>query len=75
VAFDGSVELVNTRAGLAEDGPINMALGSKARYPYALNGRGRSISLFRIEATGELTALRPVEGAMPPAGVNGLAAR
>ncbi len=74
-AFDGSVQLANTRAGLTENGPVDMALSADGRYLYALNGKGRSISLYRVESNGDLTPLRAVEGASLPAGVNGLAAR
>ena len=57
VANDGSISLIDAdgRTAVVGGGNIDLALSGNSRYLYQLNG-DRSISGFRIEADGHLTA-------------------
>jgi 6-phosphogluconolactonase (cycloisomerase 2 family) len=57
----------------AGSGPIDMALSRGSRFLFSLNGGNGTLSAFRVNADGALTALPGVSGI--PAGANGLAAR
>ena len=71
---DGAIRLVDQdgRTAVVGAGNIDLALSGNSRYLYQLTGN-RSISGFRIEADGHLTAVGSV-GGLPPSTV-GLVAR
>jgi len=74
VANDGSISLIDPdgRTAVVGGGNIDLALSGNSRYLYQLTG-SRSISGFRIEADGHLTAVGNVAGL--PASTVGLVAR
>ncbi len=74
IARDGSISLVDGdgRTAVVGGGNIDLAVSGNSRYLYQLNGN-RSISGFRIEADGDLTAVGTVGGL--PASTVGLVAR
>jgi len=74
VANDGSISLIDAdgRTAVVGGGNIDLALSGNSRYLYQLNG-DRSISGFRIEADGHLTAAGRTSGM--PASTVGLVAR
>jgi len=74
IARDGSISLVDGdgRTAVVGGGNIDLAVSGNSRYLYQLNGN-RSISGFRIEADGHLTAVGNVAGL--PASTVGLVAR
>jgi len=71
---DGSIGLIDAdgRTAVVGGGNIDLAVSGNSRYLYELNGN-RSISGFRIEADGHLTAVDNVAGL--PASTVGLVAR
>jgi 6-phosphogluconolactonase (cycloisomerase 2 family) len=71
---DGSIGLIDAdgRTAVVGGGNIDLAVSGNSRYLYELNGN-RSISGFRIEADGHLTAVGNVAGL--PASAVGLVAR
>ena len=74
IANDGSISLIdaNGRTAVVGAGNIDLAISENSRYLYELNGN-RSISGFRVEADGHLTAVGNVVGL--PASTVGLVAR
>lgn len=74
IANDGSISLIDAdgRTAVVGGGNIDLALSGNSRYLYQLNGN-RSISGFRIEADGHLTAVGNIAGL--PASTVGLVAR
>ena len=74
IASDGSIRLIDGdgRTAVVGGGNIDLAVSGNSRYLYQLNGN-RSISGFRIEADGHLTAAGNVAGL--PASTVGLVAR
>ncbi|MDQ3671550.1 MAG: lactonase family protein [Actinomycetota bacterium] len=74
IGHDGSLSLLNARAGVTGGAPIDAALSRNDRFLYALNASTRRIDAFRIEADGSLIALAGAEAGALPAGVNGLVA-
>jgi len=74
IANDGSISLIDAdgRTAVVGGGNIDLALSGNSRYLYQLDG-DRSISGFRIEADGHLTAVGNVAGL--PASTVGLVAR
>jgi 6-phosphogluconolactonase len=74
IAQDGSIGLIDAdgRTAVVGGGNIDLAVSGNSRYLYQLNGN-RSISGFRIEADGHLTAVNNVAGL--PASTVGLVAR
>ena len=74
IANDGSIGLIDAdgRTALVGGGNIDLAVSGNSRFLYQLNGN-RSISGFRIESDGHLTAVGNVAGL--PASAVGLAAR
>ena len=74
IASDGSINLIDGdgRTAVVGGGNIDLAVSGNSRYLYQLNGN-RSISGFRIEADGHLTAAGNVAGL--PASTVGLVAR
>ncbi len=74
IARDGSINLIDGdgRTAVVGGGNIDLAVSGNSRYLYQLNGN-RSISGFRIEADGHLTAAGNVAGL--PASTVGLVAR
>jgi 6-phosphogluconolactonase len=74
VGSDGSLRLIDANGITARvrPGNIDLALSEDSRYLYQLNGAG-SITAFRVQSDGHLTAVGGVTGL--PAGVVGLAAR
>ncbi len=74
IASDGSINLIDGdgRTAIVGGGNIDLAVSGNSRYLYELNGN-RSISGFRIEADGHLTAVGNVAGL--PASTVGLVAR
>ena len=74
IANDGSIGLIDAdgRTAVVGGGNVDLAMSGNSRYLYQLNG-DRSISGFRIEAGGHLTAVGNVSG-LPPSTV-GLVAR
>ena len=74
IASDGSISLIDGdgRTAVVGGGNIDLAVSGNSRYLYQLNGN-RSISGFRIEANGHLTAVGNVAGL--PASTVGLVAR
>jgi 6-phosphogluconolactonase len=74
IANDGSISLIdaNGRTAVVGAGNIDLAISENSRYLYELNGN-RSISGFRVEADGHLTAVGNVAGL--PASTVGLVAR
>jgi len=74
IASDGSISLIDGdgRTAVVGGGNIDLAVSGNSRYLYQLNGN-RSISGFRIEADGHLTAVGNVAGL--PASTVGLVAR
>ena len=74
IASDGSINLIDGdgRTAVVGGGNIDLAVSGNSRYLYQLNGN-RSISGFRIEADGHLTAVGNVAGL--PASTVGLVAR
>jgi 6-phosphogluconolactonase len=74
IANDGSISLIDAdgQTALVGGGNIDLAISENSRYLYQLNGN-RSISGFRIEADGHLTAVG--NSAALPASTVGLAAR
>ncbi len=74
IANDGSIGLIDPdgRTAVVGGGNIDLALSGNSRYLYQLNG-DRSISVFRIEADGHLTAAGRTSGM--PASTVGLVAR
>jgi len=74
IATDGSIRLIDANGITAVVGPgnVDLAISGNSRYLYQLNGN-RSISGFRIEADGHLTAVGNVGGL--PAGTVGLVAQ
>jgi 6-phosphogluconolactonase (cycloisomerase 2 family) len=71
---DGSIGLIDAdgRTAVVGGGNIDLAVSGNSRYLYQLNGN-RSISGFRIEADGHLTAVGNIAGL--PASAVGLVAR
>jgi len=71
---DGSIGLIDAdgRTAVVGGGNIDLAVSGNSRYLYQLNG-DRSISAFRIEADGHLTAAGRTSGM--PASTVGLVAR
>ena len=71
---DGAIALIDGdgRTAVVGGGNIDLAVSGNSRYLYELNGN-RSISGFRIEADGHLTAVGNVAGL--PASTVGLVAR
>lgn len=71
---DGSISLIDAdgRTAVVGGGNIDLALNRNSRFLYQLNGN-RSISGFRVEADGHLTAVGNVAGL--PASSVGLVAR
>jgi len=63
IANDGSISLIDAdgRTAVVGGGNIDLALSGNSRYLYQLDG-DRSISGFRIEADGHLTAVGNVAG-------------
>ena len=57
-------------SGTTGAGPIDMDMSRNGRYLYTLNAGGNSISAFRVDAQGGLTAVGTTAGL--PAGANGL---
>ena len=74
IAPDGTIGLIDAdgRTAVVGGGNIDLALSGNGRYLYQLNGN-RSISGFRIETDGHLTAVGNVAGL--PASTVGLVAR
>jgi 6-phosphogluconolactonase (cycloisomerase 2 family) len=74
IANDGSIGLIDAdgRTAIVGGGNIDLAISGNSRYLYQLNGN-RSISGFRIEADGHLSAIGNVAGL--PASTVGLVAR
>ena len=74
IANDGSISLIDAdgRTAVVGGRNIDLALSGNSRYLYQLDG-DRSISGFRIEADGHLTAVGNVAGL--PASTVGLVAR
>ena len=74
IANDGSIGLIDAdgRTAVVGGGNIDLAVSGNSRYLYQLNGN-RSISGFRIEADGHLTAVGNAAGL--PASTVGLVAR
>jgi 6-phosphogluconolactonase len=76
VANDGSLTLLDDDGVTGTTGPgsspIDAALSVNSKFLYVLNAGNRSISAFRVQADGGLTALAAVTGL--PAGSVGLAA-
>jgi 6-phosphogluconolactonase (cycloisomerase 2 family) len=74
IANDGSIGLIDGdgRTAVVGGGNIDLALSGNSKYLYQLTGN-RSISGFRIESDGHLTAVGDVGGL--PASAVGLAAR
>src|SRR5436309_3806090 len=74
IANDGTIDLIDPdgRTAVVGGGNIDLALSGNSRYLYQLNG-DRSISGFRIEADGHLTAAGRTSGM--PASTVGLVAR
>ena len=74
IASDGSISLIDGdgRTAVVGGGNIDLAVSGNSRYLYELNGN-RSITGFRIEADGHLTAVGNVAGL--PASTVGLVAR
>jgi len=74
VANDGSIGLIDAdgRTAVVGGGNIDLAVSGNSRYLYQLTGN-RSISGFRIEADGHLTAVGNIAGL--PASTVGLVAR
>jgi len=74
IANDGSIGLIDPdgRTAVVGGGNIDLALSGDSRYLYQLNG-DRSISAFRIEADGHLTAAGRTSGML--ASTVGLVAR
>jgi 6-phosphogluconolactonase (cycloisomerase 2 family) len=74
IANDGSIALIDAdgRTAVVGGGNIDLAVSGNSRYLYQLNGN-RSISGFRIETDGHLTAVGTVAGL--PASTVGLVAR
>lgn len=77
VRFDGSIELLDAdgRTGVTGDGstPTDVVIAGGGTFLYNVNSGAHTISGFRIEPDGALTAL-PFTVALP-AGANGLASR
>src|SRR5438105_4091301 len=71
---DGAISLIDAdgRTAVVGGGNIDLALSGNSRYLYQLNGN-RSISGFRVEADGHLTAVGTVAGL--PASTVGLVAQ
>lgn len=74
IANDGSISLIDAdgRTAVVGGGNIDLAVSGNSRYLYQLNGN-RSITGFRIESDGHLTAVGNVAGL--PASAVGLVAR
>ena len=74
IANDGSISLIDAdgRTAVVGGGNIDLAISENSRYLYELDGN-RSISGFRIEADGHLTAVGNIGGL--PASAVGLVAR
>lgn len=74
IANDGAISLIDPdgRTAVVGGGNIDLALSNNSRYLYELNGN-RSISGFRIESDGRLTAIGNVAGL--PASTVGLVAK
>ncbi len=74
IGNDGTISLIDAdgRTAVVGGGNIDLALSGNSRYLYELNG-DRSISAFRIEADGHLTAAGRTSGM--PASTVGLVAR
>ena len=74
IANDGSIGLIDAdgRTAVVGGGNIDLAVSGNSRYLYQLTGN-RSISGFRIEADGHLTAVGNIAGL--PASTVGLVAR
>jgi 6-phosphogluconolactonase (cycloisomerase 2 family) len=70
VGTDGSLSLIEGRAGVAGDGPIDASVNLSGQYLYVLNGRSHNISAFTIQADGTLKAISTFEGL--PAGSAGI---
>jgi 6-phosphogluconolactonase (cycloisomerase 2 family) len=74
---DGELTLLNgdgiTGKTGAGSGPTDMALSRDSRFLFSLNSGNGTISAFRINSKGALTAIPGLSGI--PAGANGLAAR
>lgn len=77
IARDGGLTLLDADGITAStgtgSGPIDMDLSRDGRNLYTLNGRGGTISEFRLNADGGLIPVGTVDGL--PAGANGLVAR
>jgi 6-phosphogluconolactonase (cycloisomerase 2 family) len=74
VQRDGSLTLIDGRAGVTGDGtgPIDVMVSHNGQYLYVLNGRVPSIAIFAIQDDGLLTPLGSMSGL--PAGAVGMAA-
>ena len=74
IGNDGAISLIDAdgRTAVVGGGNIDLALSGNSRYLYQLNGN-RSISGFRVEADGHLTAVGTVAGL--PASTVGLVAQ
>jgi 6-phosphogluconolactonase (cycloisomerase 2 family) len=74
VQRDGSLTLIDGRAGVTGDGtgPIDVMVSHNGQYLYVLNGRVPSIAIFAIQDDGRLKPLGSMSGL--PAGAVGMAA-
>ncbi|MGA8516109.1 MAG: beta-propeller fold lactonase family protein, partial [Burkholderiaceae bacterium] len=72
VSKSGQLSLVQGIAATSGAGPIDAAISASGRNLYVLNGRGQTISSFRIGGDASLSNPGTVAGL--PAGANGLAA-
>lgn len=72
VGTDGSLSLIDGRAGFTGDGtsPIDASVDVSGQYLYVLNGRTQNIAAFAIQADGTLIAIGTFEGL--PAGSAGI---
>lgn len=79
IGFDGSVTLLTPdgRTGVTGTGsaPIDMTLSNDGRYLYTLNSGNGTISAFRVDGKGGLSAVDMTAVTGLPASANGLAAQ
>jgi 6-phosphogluconolactonase len=75
VAQDGSLTLLNGRAGLTGDGtaPIDMSMSHNSQYLYVLSARSQNVIGFAVQPDGSLVSLGAFGGL--PEGTGGIAAR